>query len=176
MNSKPATTHCEEDVISLPEGLVGLPTLRRWVLTEMDPPLPLKWLQSLDRPGFRVPMTDPGYFDQDYAFELDDRAERLLDSPKAEDLVVMIVTTIHQGGERITGNLTAPVVVNVKNHSGLQCILTEQNYCLHQEIDYVRFGADVVALEELNDDSETPNASSQEDCCVENQEQFLVRT
>ena len=179
MSSQPVTTHREEDVIRLPEGLVGLPKLQRWVLTEMDPPMPLKWLQSLDRPGFRIPMTDPVYFDPGYAFELDDRAEKMLDGPRAEDLVVMVVTTIHAGGERITGNMTAPVVVNVNSRKGLQCILSDLNYSLHHEIDYVRFGNDIAALEAddgIVDPVDAGDISPQEDPCAENQEQLLVKT
>ena len=30
----------DADLILLPEGLVGLPELKRWVLLENDPPLP----------------------------------------------------------------------------------------------------------------------------------------
>lgn len=147
MNSKNDKGFDEKDVILLEDGLVGLPRLRRWMLVDMDPPMPLKWLQSVDRPGFRVPVADPVYYDPGFAFELDDRAEDRLGAPAASDVVVMIVSTIHPGGERITGNLTAPIVVNVRNRKGLQCILDERNYCLHQEIDYVRFGLDLAAGE-----------------------------
>jgi flagellar assembly factor FliW len=182
MSSKNETIHRRDDEIILSEGLVGLPNLKRWILKDMDPPMPLKWLESLDRPGFRLPVTDPVYYDEAYAFELDDRAETLLHGPTAEDLVVMIVTNIHDGGERITGNMAAPVVVNVNNRNGLQCILNEQNYCLHHEIDYVRFGNDVAALEAESGISEADGSvnagdvAAQGDACDENQDLLLVRS
>ena len=182
MSSKPETIHRKADEIILSEGLVGLPKLRRWVLKDMDPPMPLKWLESLDRPGFRLPITDPVYFDQEYAFELDDHAERLLANPKVEDLVVMIVTNILDGGERVTGNLAAPVVVNVNNRNGLQCILNEQNYCLHHEIDYVRFGSDIAAIEAESGISEADGSvnsgdgSFQDDPRSDDRERILVST
>jgi len=182
MSSKPETIHRKADEIILSEGLVGLPNLKRWVLKDMDPPMPLKWLESLDRPGFRLPVTDPVYFDTEYSFELDDKAERLLANPQAEDLVVMIVTNILDGGERVTGNLAAPVVVNVNNRNGLQCILNEQNYCLHHEIDYVRFGNDIAAIEaesgisEADGSVDTGDVSSQDHPCDEKRELLLVRS
>jgi len=134
-----------QGVIHMPDGMVGLPGLKSWHLAENNPPLPLMWFQSLDRPGFRVPVVDPGYFDRGFAFELDDHAEAELGSPAAEDLVVMIVTTVHEGGRKVTGNMAAPIVVNTKNWKGLQCILDERKYSLHQEIDYVRFGDDLTS-------------------------------
>ena len=145
------------DLILLPEGLVGLPELKRWVLLENDPPLPIRWLASLDREGFRLPVTEPGWFDPDYAFDLDDRAEQALQVRRAEDLAVLIVTTVTAGGERITGNLTAPLVVNIHSRKGLQYILDDRKYSLHAEIDSVRFG---LAIAEPDSDAADSSVDS----------------
>lgn len=172
----------EEDVIVLSDGLVGLPDLKRWMLADMDPPMPMKWLVSRDRPGFRLPVADPCYFDPEYAFELDDRADAFLGHPAASDLAVMIVSTVHAGGERITGNLAAPIVVNINGRNGLQCILDERNYCLHQEIDYVRFGADVTVCEAVPGDAdaesgaETPERDAVHGRADADSEACLVKT
>ncbi len=147
-----------QDGIHLPDGMVGLPGLQNWELVHNEPPMPLMWLQSLDRPGFRVPVLEPGYYDPNYSFELDDQTEDKLGTPAVEDLVVMIVTTVHEGGGKVTGNLAAPIVVNTKNWKGLQCILDDRKYSLHQEIDYVRFSADLPA----EDDSATVEPSVNE--------------
>ena len=85
----------QQDVILLKDGLVGLPAFKRWVLMEMDPPMPLKWLQSLDNPEFRLPVTEPEYFNPDYAFDLDDKYVATLENPVADDLAVLIVTTVY---------------------------------------------------------------------------------
>jgi len=129
-----------KDVIQLEDGLVGLPAFKRWVLMEMDPPMPLKWLQSLDNPEFRLPVTEPVYFKRDYAFDLDDKYVATLGNPQANDLTVLVVTTVHPGGERITGNLVAPIVLHVEDHKGVQCVLDDKTLSMHQEIDYVVFG------------------------------------
>jgi flagellar assembly factor FliW len=141
-------TQDAQNSIHLPDGMVGLPGMQNWQLVENQPAMPLMWLQSLDRPGFRLPVTEPGYFDQNYSFDLDDQAETKLGTPAVEDLVVMIVTTVHEGGGKVTGNLAAPIVVNTRNWNGLQCILDDRKYSLHQEIDYVRFNADLPAEDE----------------------------
>ncbi len=135
----------EEAVITFPRGLVGLPDLKRWILVDMDPPLPMKWLQSLDREGFRLPVVEPGYYAEDYDVTLDAESEGVLACGESDDLVVMIISTITAGGSSITGNLSAPLVVNLRNRRGVQAILADGDYPLRQEIDHARFGAAVAA-------------------------------
>ncbi|MBU0743694.1 flagellar assembly protein FliW [bacterium] len=130
----------ESEVLTFPSGLVGLPEMRRWILVDMEPPLPMKWLKSLDREGFRVPVTDPGFFTEQYSFEIDDASQKVVQAEGIDDVVVMIISTVHAGGSRVTGNLSAPLVVNVTNRIGVQCVLEIGNYSLRQEIHSQRFG------------------------------------
>ena len=130
----------QSDILTFPAGLVGLPDLKRWILVDMDPPLPMKWLTSLDREGFRVPVTDPGFFAETYSFEIEDASQKVLKAGQIEDIVVMIISTVYAGGSRITGNLSAPLAVNVNNRIGVQCVLEDANFNMRTEIDDVRFG------------------------------------
>ncbi len=128
------------DVLTFPSGLVGLPELKRWMLVDMEPPLPMKWLTSLDEEGFRVPVTDPGFYAESYSFEIEDGSQKVLQASDIEDIVVMIISTVYPGGSRITGNLSAPLVVNVNNRIGVQCVLEGANFNMRTEIDNQRFG------------------------------------
>lgn len=128
------------DILTFPSGLVGLPELKRWILVDMDPPLPMKWLQSLDEEGFRVPVTDPGFYAESYSFEIEDAAQKVLQAKQIEDIVVMIISTVYSGGSRITGNLSAPLVVNAANRRGVQCVLENDKFNMRTEIDTKRFG------------------------------------
>lgn len=132
-------TYAQRDVITLPEGLVGLPHLRQWILLDMGAGLPLKWMQSVDDGDFGLPVTTPDFFDQDYAPRLPEETVRRLGGNVAE-LVTLIITTVHPGGERLTGNLAAPVVVQPATRRGAQLVLDDQRWPLRQEMDYVRFG------------------------------------
>lgn len=128
-------------VITFAEGLVGLPELKRWILVDMDPPLPMKWLQSLDREGFSVPVTDPGFFAADFGFEIPDAAQERIGIEDVSDVVVMIISTVGSGGASVTGNLNAPLIVNVNNRKGMQQILNDSRWSLQQPIDTLAFGA-----------------------------------
>ncbi|MBK7702055.1 MAG: flagellar assembly protein FliW [bacterium] len=122
------------------DGLVGLPDLKRWILVDMDPPLPMKWLQSLDRVAFRVPVADPGYFHDEYGFEVQTSVLERLAVEDPQDLVVMVIATVGEGGRSVSGNLSAPLLVNSKNRNGLQMVLVDERYRLRHPIDQVRFG------------------------------------
>ncbi|MHB8079878.1 MAG: flagellar assembly protein FliW [Candidatus Krumholzibacteriia bacterium] len=132
-------TYADRDVITLPEGLVGLPSLRRWILLDMGAGLPLKWMQSIDDGDFGLPVTTPDFYDQDYVPRVSEETFRAMGGPAA-DLVTLIITTVHPGGERLTGNLAAPVVVHPVTRRGAQLVLDDQRWPLRQEMDYVRFG------------------------------------
>ncbi len=122
------------------DGLVGLPELKRWILVDMDPPLPMKWLQSLDRVAFRVPVADPGFFHDDYGFEVRPSVLERLGVDDPQDLVVMVIATVGEGGGSVSGNLSAPLMVNSKNRNGLQMVLVDERWTLRHPIDQVRFG------------------------------------
>lgn len=55
-------------------------------------------------------------------------------------MVTLIITTVHPGGERLTGNLAAPLLVQPVTRRGAQLVLDDQRWPLRQEMDYVRFG------------------------------------
>ena len=129
-----------EDVITLPDGLLGLPTLRRWLMLEMGENLPLKWFQSLDRADFGFPVCRPEYFRQGYTVEVPRNVRDLLGAGAEKDFDVLIITTIHPGGERVTGNLLAPMVVDPGGRRGAQLVKEEGDYPIRQEIDYLKFG------------------------------------
>lgn len=132
-------SYADRDVITLPEGLVGLPHLRQWILLDMGAGLPLKWMQSVNDGNFGLPVTTPDFYDQDYAPRLPEEILCRL-AGSAADLVILIITTVHPGGERLTGNLAAPLAVQPSTRRGVQLVLDDQRWPMRQEMDYVRFG------------------------------------
>ena len=66
----------QDDVIHLPEGLVGMPDLRNWLMLEMGDELPMKWFQSLDRGDFGFPVTQAYLFHDEYEFPVGEPTRR----------------------------------------------------------------------------------------------------
>lgn len=151
----------DEDVIHLSDGLLGMSTLGRWLILEMGNDVPLKWFQSLDRADFGFPVTEPYFYADDYTVELPDALRRRLGNGVSTDLTTLIITTIHPGGEKVTGNLVAPLVVDVETRRGAQVILDADQYSLRQDINYLKFGL-AVNSESSEDGVEAPSASTAE--------------
>lgn len=149
----------QRDVIHLPDGLVGMPLLRNWLLLEMGDDIPLKWLQSLDRADFGVPVSGAWLFHDDYGFEMPAAACRRLQNRDPGHLTVMVITTIHPGGVLVTGNLMAPLVIDTETRQGLQLTLDDSRWSLRQEIDYCKFELAVTGQTPENAAQMVPTAS-----------------
>lgn len=130
----------DDDVITLPDGLLGMPTLQRWLMLEMGDDVPMKWFQSLDRADFGFPVCQPDFYQEGYALDVPSAVQERLGAQSAEDLVTLIITTVHPGGERVTGNLLAPMVIDTETRRGAQLVQESDGYGIRQEIDYLKFG------------------------------------
>ena len=84
----------EEDIIHLPEGLVGMPDLRNWLVLEMGDDLPMKWFQSLDRGDFGFPVSQPAFFADTYDVPIPPEVDHILMGREGEWLATMIITTM----------------------------------------------------------------------------------
>jgi len=151
----------EADVITLPAGLVGLGGLRRWLMLDMGEDLPLQWLQSLDRSDFGFPVTAPLLFREDYDPQPGPGDRKRLQTTSDDDLVALVITTVHPGGDRITGNLRAPLIVDTETRRGIQLTLDDDRFGVQQEIDYFKFGLAVGSNSSENDAAETTGAAAE---------------
>ena len=129
-----------QDVIHFPKGLVGMPELRDWLILDMEDGVPLKWFQSLDRGDFGFPVAQPGFYADPYDPGLTDRILPELGTPRPEDLAVLIITRVHPGGQKITGNLLSPLVIGTDSRLGCQWTGDDATLPMQQEINYLKFG------------------------------------
>lgn len=150
------------DVITLPDGLIGMSGLRRWLILDMGDELPMKWFQSLDRRDFGVPVMAPEYFADAYDPMPTPAMRTTLGTRQDDDLVALVITTVHPGGTRITANLRAPLVIDTETRLGVQMALDDVRYAVRHEIDYFKFGLAVAAEASENAESEGRGTAGQE--------------
>ncbi|HPF70497.1 MAG TPA: flagellar assembly protein FliW, partial [Candidatus Krumholzibacteria bacterium] len=143
---------------NLPEGLVGMPQLRNWLILDMGDDVPMKWFQSLDRGDFGFPVTQPWFFHDDYEVGVPRNVQERMRTARVEDLTTLIITTIHPGGERVTGNLLAPLVIDSETRRGAQLTLDDGRYTMRQEINYMKFGLAVQSDASDNAPADAPAA------------------
>jgi flagellar assembly factor FliW len=118
----------EEKIIYFPDGIIGFPEYKRYVLLEEKKDSPLKFLQSTEKPGLCFVVIDPFYFYPEYEFEISDEVEVELEIEDANDVGVLCIVTIPEQIYLVSANLLAPIVLNLKKKKARQIILEGEKY------------------------------------------------
>lgn len=117
----------ETPVITLVEPMLGFPDHSDFSLVRLDESGLVCTLVSQHDDTVRFLVTAPHVFFPEYAPEIDDESLAALeisgDGGGAEDLVVFVLVSSHDA--TTTANLLAPIVVNHKNHRGVQVLLAD---------------------------------------------------
>lgn len=110
-------------VFEFPEGLVGFPGTKRFVLLDHRPGSTFKWMLSVDDPELGFAVADPTDLVVGYVppFEAATRAV----GAEPADLAIFALVTIPQNPTEMTVNLMAPVAVNLKSRVARQLVLEE---------------------------------------------------
>ena len=118
-----------EDILTFPNGLVGLSQLKWFVLVHHQAGSPFLWLQSVEEPGFALLLIDPWFFCTDYEVVLSDAEAECLRVSDCSVLRVYTTVTIPPGKPHaMTANLMAPIVINISERCGRQVILEDERY------------------------------------------------
>ncbi len=114
--------------ISFPEGMVGFPDARTFVIFDGPEGTPFKWLQSADKPDLAFVICDPAVFKQDYRITATPAELSGLQLDRLENAVVCVVLSIPSDPWRMTANLLGPVVFNAARKLGKQLVLAGTEY------------------------------------------------
>ena len=120
----------ESKIISFPNGIIGFPDLTRFTLMhdEDQGSGSIKWLQSIDEPGFAMPVMDPLIVCPDYSPEIDKTKIEDIGNLDDDDILVLVTVTVPHDLAKMTVNLMGPFVINVKDMKGVQSIVENDNY------------------------------------------------
>ncbi len=118
----------ESAVISFPEGVVGFPDVRRFVIFDGPEGTPFKWLQAVDRPELAFVICDPALFKPDYQVGATKEHLASLKLAKPEDAVICVILSVPTDPWKMTANLLGPVVFNAESKLGRQLVLSGPEY------------------------------------------------
>ncbi len=117
------------EIIRFPEGLLGFPEQKDYVIIEHGPGSPFYWLQSLVIPDLCFVMIDPFVIKNDYLEDIPYAKKKIFEGKNNENICVFALVSIAQGERKsMTVNLLGPIVVDIKRHSGRQAILSSSGY------------------------------------------------
>ncbi|MBM3316955.1 MAG: flagellar assembly protein FliW [Candidatus Eisenbacteria bacterium] len=124
----------DDQVIHMPEGLLGFEDLRRFVLLDLEESRPFAWLLSADDPEISFAVADPRHFRSgDYPLHLSAADEDQLDLTAGDQPAVLVIAAVDASG-RVTGNLRGPIVLNTRNRIARQLVTYGSSLPLRQPI------------------------------------------
>jgi flagellar assembly factor FliW len=112
-------------VFHFKEGILGFEELRDFVLISDEDTVPFKWLISLEEPAIGFPLLNPWHIMLEY--EPGVKIDLNTEAP-------LVVVTLEDENGLMTANLKAPILLNVKDMSGRQIILTSDKYSTNHVI------------------------------------------
>ena len=110
----------EEKIINFPEGLVGFPGLKRFILIDHKDTL-IKWLQSIDDPDMAFIVASPDILTSEYPINLDMTVRKYLQLENDNDIVVLLILRVE--GEEVVASFQGPLIINAQNMRGAQIVL-----------------------------------------------------
>ncbi|MBI3304565.1 MAG: flagellar assembly protein FliW [Deltaproteobacteria bacterium] len=115
-----------EQEVFFPEGLLGLPSFRRFVLSRYRPAdgsdSPFFLLQGKEE-EISLPLIEPQRLVPDYHLALPVEVLTRLEAESPADLAVLTIVTLRERLEEITVNLQGPLLLNLASRLGLQLVV-----------------------------------------------------
>ena len=120
----------DSKVISFPNGIIGFPDLKKFTLMfdEEKGSDTIKWLQSIEEPGFAMPVMDPLFVCPDYQPMVDKEAVSDIGELDNEEMLVLVTVTVPHDLKQMTVNLKGPFIINTKEMKATQTIIDNDEY------------------------------------------------
>ena len=116
----------EEKIITFPNGIIGFADMTKFTLIfdeERGSSAGIRWLQSLDEPGFAMPVMDPLTVKEDYNPEVDDELLKNIGNVNADNILVLVTVTVPSDLTKMSLNLQGPIIINVDECKACQVIV-----------------------------------------------------
>ena len=121
-----------DSVVYFPRGLIGLSDKKEFALIPVGDNVPFYLLQCLSDPGLGLLVTDPYPFVPDYDVRIEAAEKKMLRIQRIKQLAVVVTVTIPKNEpEKITLNLSGPIVINTEARVGMQVPQTDAKRPAH---------------------------------------------
>lgn len=120
----------DDKIIHFPSGIVGFPELTEFTLLhdEEKGTGSIHWLQSIQEPGFAMPVMDPLLVCTDYNPEVDDELLKPLGGLDPEEILVLVTVTVPSDLKKMSVNLRGPIIINAAAKKACQVIVEGEGY------------------------------------------------
>ena len=121
----------EDKILIFQDGIIGFPELKRFALLhdeEKGVDVGIRFLQSVEEPGFSMPVMNPLVVKPDYDPEVDDELLAGAGKITPDNLLVLVTVSIPGDLTQMSVNLQGPFVINIEEHKACQIIVDNGNY------------------------------------------------
>lgn len=118
----------EQELWTFPEGLIGVPDLRRFALVPLEQVPPFELLCSIDAPEFGIVVVDPRTLIPDYVLSLTAEDLMPLREPEPGRLAIRVPVVLPSERAPLTLNLKGPVVLSPREMIGVQRISPDERH------------------------------------------------
>ena len=120
----------DDRIIKFSKGIVGFPDLTDFALLHDSEKGTdsIHWLQSLQEPGFAMPVMDPLRVCPDYNPEVDDEILQNLGELNPDEMLVLVTLTVPKDVKLMSVNLKGPFVINAAEKTAIQVIVEGDEY------------------------------------------------
>ncbi len=127
----------EEAIIHFPEGIIGYPDYKRFIIIEDKNFEPFKYLQSIDNPSFALPVINPFLIRKDYIIMILSEEHKkigLKSLSQEEKWIALCVVVIEKDIKKSIVNLKAPIIINTEERKGIQVIQITDDYDVEEPL------------------------------------------
>lgn len=118
----------EDKIITFDEGIPGFEEQKQFFFFETVQSRPLVWMQSVSQAHIALPVISPFLVCSDYVLDIRDSEVLELNIGSESDIMVWTVAVVPADITKITANLTAPIIVNLRTKQGKQIIVDVKEY------------------------------------------------
>ena len=121
----------DDKIITFPGGIIGFPDMKRFTLLhdeEKGVSAGIRWLQSMEEPGFAMTVIDPLMVKEDYNPEIDDELLTGIGEVTSDNLLVLVTVRVPSDLKQMSVNLQGPIIINVDERKACQIIVDTDSY------------------------------------------------
>lgn len=121
----------DDKIITFVGGMIGFPELTQFTLIydeDRGQEAGIRWLQSMQEPGFAMPVVDPLLIREDYNPQVNDELLEPVGGIEPDNMLVLVTVTIPADLKKMSVNLRGPIVINTENRKACQIIAEGEEY------------------------------------------------
>ncbi|GGG84442.1 flagellar assembly protein FliW [Paenibacillus radicis (ex Gao et al. 2016)] len=123
----------DEEVIVFAGGIPGFKQYTKYMLVKVEES-PFDYLQSLEDAALAFIIAEPFAFFPNYEFELPEQLQVEMNLEDSKNIQVFNIVNVKGDLVTATINLAAPVIINMQDRTGMQFILSDASYSIHQPL------------------------------------------